>query len=455
MSTVSQLQLPDKAKKLALATLLLASLVINIGFSGLSPVFPYLILALKGVLTQLPELTLQAIPAHQGAIEFGILMAAFVATRAPMALLSGTLSDHLGRKKLILTGMTLYTLVSIGFLISNDIPTFTLFRAVQGIASAMVWPVAEAYIADITTSKTRGKAISAYITTMNIAEIVGPAIGVIIYKAYIAAYGTADVIAALKSPFIFFAATSVISAIMLIKLPSLPTPKTSAETASLHLKALLKHLQQLPPETSRSIKTIYINGVMNGISMGIMHTALVLYIVEEVAKDPTALGILFLIVAAASLPITLAAGAISDHLGKRKPLITLGYILSRPTAFIIPFLKALPHILIAATFTSLAFSLAMPLMRTLQADLTPQQIRGTIFGAQQLFFNSGIVIGALLGSILTQQYAPHHYTILNITTTGYIIPFWTVATLGTITTILLILYITEKPATQQQAPTNQ
>ncbi|RLG03264.1 MAG: hypothetical protein DRN60_01740, partial [Thaumarchaeota archaeon] len=135
--------------KRALTILLLASFIVNLGFSALSPVFPYLVLALKGVLKELPELTIGMIEAHRGAFEFGLLTGAFMATRAPMAIFSGFLSDLFGRKRIIILGMLLYLASATGFILAQDVATLIIFRAVQGVASGMVWPVAEAYIADI------------------------------------------------------------------------------------------------------------------------------------------------------------------------------------------------------------------------------------------------------------------------------------------------------------------
>ena len=64
------------------------------------PVFPYLVLAIKGVLKELPELSME-VRAYAGAIEFGALMAVFMAARAPTAFSSGFLSDFLGRRRIM------------------------------------------------------------------------------------------------------------------------------------------------------------------------------------------------------------------------------------------------------------------------------------------------------------------------------------------------------------------
>jgi len=201
------------------AALLSVSFVIGLGFSALTPVFPYLILALKGLIHSLPELTLGPIRAHEAAIEFSVLTAAFMLARAPTAPVAGALSDMIGRKKTMLTGMILYFVTSLGFLACNDIWLLAVFRGIHSAASGLVWPVAEAYLADVTPRWSRGKVLSAYVAAQGIAEIAGPAIGVGIYRLYVKLFGAIDLIATLKSPIAFLALTSVISLAILVFLP--------------------------------------------------------------------------------------------------------------------------------------------------------------------------------------------------------------------------------------------
>lgn len=83
----------------------------------------------------------------------------------------------------------------------------------------MVWPVAEAYLADISPQWRRGKVISAYTATMSIGEIVGPGIGVAIYKFYIGYFENPDIIFAFKSPMVFLAVMSLASLFTLLLIP--------------------------------------------------------------------------------------------------------------------------------------------------------------------------------------------------------------------------------------------
>jgi len=442
--------------KRAIIVLLFVSFVINLGFSAISPMFPYLILAFKGLLNELPEVVLEPIEVHRGAIEFGLLMAAFMLTRAPTAVLTGFLSDLLGRKVTMAIGALLYLLVSVGFVLSNSVLELIGLRAIQGIASAMVWPVAEAYIADITPRWNRGKAISAYSASMLIAEMVGPAIGVATYKGYIFLFGGRDVIMALKSPMVFLAIMSFVSVIAISILPRIPSdgPRdnlrrtTFLKTVKEGIRKIKNVIGGLPLSISITIKAIYANGIVNGISMGIIHTVALVYVIEEVVKDPLFLGIYFTIFSIAALPATVISGYLSDKMKKRKPIALFGFFVGRLTFFFIPLVKEFVTLLVLAALSSLVFGLSMPAMRALQADLVPRTIRGTIFGMQQLFLNSGIFVGSILGGLLTNIYAKCIFSFFNLKLSGYILPFWTAGFLGVIATIIFAIYVTERPKTK-------
>ncbi|MCD6421170.1 MAG: MFS transporter [Thaumarchaeota archaeon] len=425
-----------------LIILLLASFIVNLGFSALSPVFPYLVLALKGVLRELPELTAGAIQAHLGAIEFGFLMAAFMATRAPIAMFSGFLSDLFGRKRTMILGMTLYLIATIGFILAQDIPTLIIFRAVQGAASAMVWPVAEAYLADITGRWQRGKALSAYVASMLIAELIGPGIGVAVYKAWCILLGGADYVMALKSPIIFLAFASLISLITLAFLP-----KVSKRSSSGGIKAGFADVKRifgsLPRTVSRSLKTMYFNGAVNGLGMGILQTALIVYVIELIVKDPAYLGVYYTVTSAAALPATILSGYITDKLKRRKPMIILGYVVGRGVFFLVPLTRDPITLLLLAIPASMTFGISVPAMRALQADLTPKEIRGSVFGIQQFFMNGGVLAGSILGGWLTQILAEEVYQIASYRIQGIALPFWITGALGTLTTILFIIYVEE------------
>jgi len=432
----------EKEKYLGIVVLLTAaSFIINLGFSALSPIFPYLILAVKGILKELPELTVGTIEAHVGAVELGMLTAAFMITRAPTAGVVGFVSDTVGKKKTILLGMSLYAVASLGFILSNDIPLFIVFRGVQGVASAMVWPVAEALLSDVAPRWSRGRTIAIYSSSMMVAQVVGPSIGVGVYKLYVSTYGGGNVILALKTPIILLAFFSIVSLLTLLFLPSYGG---GAVVKSKGFRDLFRKLGEIPQYIARSLKVIYVNGFINGLAMGILQTAAIVYMIEEVAKDPLFIGFFFSVFFLVALPATLVAGYLSDRLERRKPFIVFGYVLGRTAFFLIPLIRSYFLLLIVGAMLSLVFGFSSPVMRALQADLSPDGVRGSVFGLQQFFFNSGTFVGALIGGYLTRAFAEKTVNVLGHLLSGYVIPFWTAGVLGIVTTTLFILYVKER-----------
>lgn len=427
-------------ERLALVITLLISLAIGIGFSAATPIFPYLVLALKGVIKELPELTKGSIAAHEGAVEFGALMAAFMLLRAPLAAFSGTLSDLLGRKTLILMGMVLYTLTSLGMLLVDDVLSLIILRAFTGAASGMTWPVAEAYLADVTRPEERGRAVSLYIMTQNLGDVIGPGIGAAVYKFYVESFGPKDYIFALKTPFIVMGGLSLIATALAVMLPSV-IPKAKEVRAG--LREVVSVLRSLPKPVATSIKAIYVNGIGNGLAMGIMNTALIVYAVERVVKDPAIIGLAFTIMGLVALPTTFISGWLSDRFARRKPFILASYLVSRPVIFIMPFIVDVASFILILVAFMMAFSIGMPIMRALQSELIGSEVRGTIFGIQQLFFNAGVIVGALLGSYLVSIYAPASLNLLGGEVTGYIVPFWTAGVLTVLTTVIFALHVKE------------
>jgi len=422
--------------------LILASFTVNLGFSALSPLFPYIILAVRGLLRELPELTTETLSAHKGAVELGLLAAVFMAARAPTAGIVGFLSDATGKKLVIAMGMALYLASSLGFLASNNLVLFMLFRGLQGAASAMVWPVAEAYLAEITPRWSRGKAISAYTSSMLIAQMLGPSVGVAVYKLYATLFNPADVLTALKAPIAFLAAMCSISLLTVLLLPPLEKSR-EAGRAKTGLRRVFRELGRMPGSAARSLKVIYGSGLVNGIAMGILNTAAITYIIEVIVKDPLYLGIFFSTFFLAALPSTLLAGYLSDRIRRRKPLVLAGYTLGNAVFLLIPFIKSYTVLLVGGAFLSLIFGLSTPTMRALQADLTPRGVRGSVFGLQQLVFNAVTLIGALAGGYLVKEYAESTMTLLGHELTGYVVPFWIAGVLGLLTTAFFALYVEE------------
>ncbi|WP_232508035.1 MFS transporter [Desulfobacula toluolica] len=110
-------------------------------------------------------------------IYVGLIFGSFSLSRTFLMPLFGRLSDQKGRKPFILAGLFTYTLISIAFMFSNNVETLILLRFVQGAGSAMIMPVVQAYIGEITPAGSEGYAMGLFNLSSFLSLSLGPLMG--------------------------------------------------------------------------------------------------------------------------------------------------------------------------------------------------------------------------------------------------------------------------------------
>ncbi len=136
----------------------------------------------------------------------GLIFGSFTLSRALFTPLIGRISDFRGRKNLLLIGLAGYTILSFFYAAASTTTSLIIVRFLHGLASAMVLPIAMAYIGDIAPKNEEGK----YLGTFTIAFFMGLAFGPIIGGALHdlwhmnAAFYTMGVISFLSLLFLIF-----------------------------------------------------------------------------------------------------------------------------------------------------------------------------------------------------------------------------------------------------------
>lgn len=102
---------------------------------------------------------------------------AYTLTFGGFLLLSGRLSDLLGRKQIFQIGMAIFGIASLVVGVAADATIMIIGRAVQGIGSSIVAPATLAMMMDAYEGEQRSKAISYYGATAGIGSIIGLLIG--------------------------------------------------------------------------------------------------------------------------------------------------------------------------------------------------------------------------------------------------------------------------------------
>ncbi|MBP1157973.1 MULTISPECIES: MFS transporter [unclassified Rhodococcus (in: high G+C Gram-positive bacteria)] len=97
---------------------------------------------------------------------------------AALLLTAATLGDRLGRRRLYIAGMSIFTLTSLGCALAGDIVTLNVVRAVQGVGAALLFGVSLPLVAvAFPDPMKRARAIGIYGAVMASATAAGPLVG--------------------------------------------------------------------------------------------------------------------------------------------------------------------------------------------------------------------------------------------------------------------------------------
>ncbi|WP_436374868.1 multidrug efflux MFS transporter NorA [Cytobacillus sp. BC1816] len=140
----------------------------------------------------------------------GYLTAAFALAQLIVSPFAGRAADKWGRKIMIVTGLFIFGLSEFLFGIGEEIELLFVSRILGGISAAFIMPAVTAFIADITTTDTRPKALGYMSAAISTGFIIGPGIG-----GFLAEFGT-------RVPFFFAGALGALAAVLSMILLSEP-----------------------------------------------------------------------------------------------------------------------------------------------------------------------------------------------------------------------------------------
>lgn len=101
----------------------------------------------------------------------------YALTLASLLLVSGSMGDRYGRRKIYVYGVVLFTIASVMCGLANSIEWLIIARAVQGIGAALLVPGSLALITAIFPEDTRGKAIGTWSGFSALTAALGPVVG--------------------------------------------------------------------------------------------------------------------------------------------------------------------------------------------------------------------------------------------------------------------------------------
>lgn len=302
----------------------------------------------------------------------GLIFGSFILSRAIFTPFIGRLSDFKGRKNLLLIGLAGYTVLSFFYAAAGTAASLIVVRFFHGLASAMVLPIAMAYIGDISPKNQEGK----YLGTFTIAFFIGLAFGPIIG-------GALHDIWSMNAAFYAMGAISFLSLVMLIFM--LPEINAYKKIKPSSFKDILK---------DKTMQAMLIFRAMNAYGISALMAFLPL-LAERVNVTIFQIGLMVTANLLASSLFQRHFGVMADR-GDKILMLTVGSVMIFISLALMPLSKGFYTLLSLNLVMGLGSAISIPAGSAITAQLGKKLGMGSVMG----LFNTAFGIGGGIGPIV-------------------------------------------------------
>ncbi|HEU0098371.1 MAG TPA: MFS transporter [Allosphingosinicella sp.] len=187
------------------------------------------------------------------------------------------------------------------------------------------------------------------------------------------------------------------------------------------------------PPLHRSVIALGFVSLAMDLSSEIIHALLPLFMVGTLGLSVAMVGLIDGVAEATASITKVFSGWVSDRLGRRKPLILLGYGLAALSKPLFPLAGGALPVLAARFADRIGKGLRGAPRDALIADVTPAEIRGRAFGLRQSMDTAGAFAGPLIAILLMLALADDIRAV-----------FW-IAIVPAAAAVLIVLFAVEEP----------
>ena len=346
-------------------------------------VFPILALSIfssmlgAGIIA--PLLPLYAENLGATGIWLGVIFGGFSLSRTVFLPVFGRLSDRSGRKWFICVGLLLYAIISLGYIWADSVFQLILVRLIQGAASGMILPIAQAYIGDISPEGEEGT----WMGYFNAAFFAGFGFGPLMGGALTDHFG-------MTVAFSTMGGLNLLA--FLIAIPFLPeiSPQKMATNHHLSFKEM---------GTSGIIKGLIIYRLSFSLGRGAFFCFLPILAVIYIGLSPTLVGILLTTHILLMSLIQLYAGKIADRFNRRA-LIIVGSLIGLTFLALVPQAQNFWQLLGLCVLGSLGGAISIPAASALTVEEGRKFGMSSTIAVCTMAMSIGMALGPLLGGII-------------------------------------------------------
>jgi len=336
-----------------------------------------------------------AIGAQLGAdkVQIQQTISVYLVAYALMSLVHGPLSDAIGRKRVIIGGLVVFTFASIGCALSQDLTTLLAFRALQGLSSGVGLIVGRAVIRDVLHGEAAQRLMSQVSMIFGIAPAIAPIIG-----GWILGWTAWPVI------FWFLAAFSVV----LLIVTWIGLPETHAKDARLPLRAgpLLRDYVSI--FANPRFQRLAAASAFNFAALWLFIASAPAFVVDHLGLGESDFGWFFVPMIGGMVTGSFVSGRFAGKVSGEK-LVRIGFIASA-IAMLLNFAytalvtePSLPWAVIPISLNAFGIALVFPIVTLAILDMYPRQ-RGSASSLQAF---TSLVLNALIAGVLSPLISAH------------------------------------------------
>ena len=328
-----------------------------------------------------PIMPLYAIQLGAGGTELGFIIAAFNLARSVFNPVVGRLSDRLGRKPFMLTGLFCYALLSVAYIQSASVAGLIAVRFAHGLAAVCVAPVAMAVVAEIAPPRRLG----IYMGTLSMALMLGVGAGPLLGGVIKDWLGT-------EAAFLTMGGLALVTSVgILVFVPSLARKAGETVKPSTSMRQTLRQ--------SRILQTVFSIRFFSAVGQGAVYTFLPLYGVA-IGISSTQVGILLgvnvLLIAFLQRP----GGRLADRT-RPVALMVGGIVLSGLAVAGMPLVQNFSGALVMNILMGVANGIAVPAALVLAGREGARVGMGSVMGLFDAALSLGFIVSPiLLGMVL-------------------------------------------------------
>ena len=327
------------------------------------------------------------------AVAIGGMYAIFTGTMLIVRPIVGYCLDRFGRHWFFTSAFLFYTLAMLVFAQSTDLHDFYLARFLQGIGASLMWVSARTIIADLNDSSTRGSAMGHLTATSVRGGMVG------------ATYGfTLIGFMPMQSAWVWAFSGYAVSALLALFWAFSGRPE--------RLPAIVHRGERIRIPWSLKLLRVFLLVFLSAFASALIEPLYLLFLKGKFNVDVLVLAMVFLPAGLVHAILPRYSGQWSDRWG-RGPIIAMGIALAGCVSIALPYWDSL--ILIATSYIifAIGWAIASPAEDALVADIAPEKLRGTVFGAKEAAAGVGAALGPLAGGYIYEFWAQEMAFVVN------------------------------------------